>query len=111
MTQGRDTGCMPTPHFSFRLPVDQADSLRDMAKLYGAKDTSSFLREMVGAMCSNDMEKVKAFNGRLATKMGEQLTLKLNAVLDEATGAGKKAKKARKVAQGRKGGGRAGKRN
>jgi hypothetical protein len=74
---------MPTPHFNFRLAEDKANSLREMAKLYGAPNTSEFLREMVGAMCSGDVEQVKAFNGRLFQRIGEQLTLKLNATFDK----------------------------
>lgn len=73
---------MPTPLFSFRLQREKAAALREMATLYGSRNPSEFLREMVGAMCSNDLEQVKAFNTRLFQRMGEQLTLKLNATLD-----------------------------
>jgi hypothetical protein len=73
-----------TPHFAFRLPVDQAAALREMAKIYGAPNTSTFLREMVGASCSGDTEKIKAFNAKLFKGIGEQLTLKLSASIDEA---------------------------
>ena len=67
------------PVFTFRLPTEKAAALREMSKLYGALNTSDFLREMVGAMCSGDVEQVKAFNGKLFQRIGEQLTLKLNA--------------------------------
>jgi len=73
-----------TPVFTFRLPVDQAAALREMAKIYGAPSPSAFLRDMVGSSCSGDSEKIKAFNARLFKGMGEQLTLKLNASIDEA---------------------------
>jgi len=76
-----------TPHFAFRLPVDQAAALREMAKIYGAPNTSTFLREMVGASCSGDTEKIKAFNAKLFKGIGEQLTLKLSASIDEAMSA------------------------
>lgn len=73
---------MPTPSFTFRLPAEKAAALREMAKLYGAGSSGEFLREMVGSMCSGDVEQVKAFNGRLFQRIGEQLTLKLNAALE-----------------------------
>jgi hypothetical protein len=74
---------MPTPSFTFRLPSEKAAALREMAKLYGAGSAGEFLREMVGSMCSGDVEQVKAFNGRLFQRIGEQLTLKLNATFDK----------------------------
>ena len=72
-----------TPHFAFRLPVEQAAALREMAKIYGAPNTSAFLRDMVGSSCSGDAEKIKAFNARLFKAAGEQLILKLNTSIDE----------------------------
>lgn len=76
-----------TPLFTFRLPVDQAVALREMAKIYGAANTSIFLREMVGASCSGDTDKIKAFNAKLFKGIGEQLTFKLSASIDEAMSA------------------------
>lgn len=76
---------MPTPNFVFRLPTVERAALIEMAKLYGAPNTSAFLREMVGAMCSGDTDRVKAFNLRLFSKVGEQLALKLNATMDGLT--------------------------
>ncbi len=76
---------MPTPHFTFRLAPEKAAALRGMGKLYGSPSTSEFLRVMVGAMCSGDVEQIKAFNGQLFQRLGEQLTLKFNATLDEMT--------------------------
>jgi len=73
-----------TPNFVFRLPVDQAAALREMSKIYGSPNTSAFLREMVGSLCSGNAEKVKEFNAKLMRGIGEQLTLKLNAATDEA---------------------------
>lgn len=102
---------MATPVFNFRLPVDQANGLREMAKVYGAKNTSDFLREMVGAMCSGQPEQIKAFVGRLIQRAGEQLTLQLTAPLDAVTKAQKPVKKAKKKAKGKKGGGHASRRS
>ncbi len=69
---------MPTPIMNFRLPQAERDALHEMARIYGAKTTSDFLRDMVGAMCSGDAERVKAFNVRLFSKVGEQLGLKFS---------------------------------
>lgn len=72
---------MPTPIFAFRLPETEQAALVEMSKLYGAKNPSEFLREMVGAMCSGKPERVQEFNARLIRAAGEQLILKLNAPL------------------------------
>lgn len=100
---------MATPVFNFRLPTDQAAALREVAKVYGSKNTSEFLREMVGAMCSGESEQIKAFVGQLVRKVGEQLTLQLTAPLDAIAEPQKPAKKAQKRAKKGKGGRRAGK--
>jgi len=69
---------MPTPIMNFRLPPPERAALLEMAKLYGAANVSTFLREMVGAMCSGDAKRVRDFNVRLFSKVGEQLALKLS---------------------------------
>lgn len=92
---------MPSPQFSFRLPEKDKASLLEMSKVYGAASPGAFCAEMVGVMCSGDMERVKAFNARLIKGMGEQLTLKLNAALDGATDA-EKPRKTPKVKRGAK---------
>lgn len=97
---------MATPQFNFRLPTEQADSLRLMAKIYGASTPAAFLREMIGAMCSADVEKVKGFVARIVQKSGEQLTLQLNASLDAVAGAQKPAQEPRKERARRRGRGR-----
>ena len=83
---------MPTPTFTFRLPRADQEALAEMAKLYGSKNSSEFARELVGVMCSGDMERIKTFNGRLIARMGEQLTLKFNAAVDSANAVNAKAK-------------------
>jgi len=72
---------MPTPIFAFRLAESEQAALVDMSKLYGSKNPSEFLREMVSAMCSGKIERVQDFNARLIRAAGEQLILKLNAVV------------------------------
>lgn len=89
---------MPSPQFSFRLPEKDKAALLEMSKVYGAPSPGAFCAEMVGVMCSGDMERVKAFNARLIKGMGEQLTLKLNAALEGPAEAQKPAKKPRKPA-------------
>lgn len=70
-----------TPNCVFRLPSEERASLDEMAKIFGAANTSAFLREMVGAMCSGKTERVAEFNAKLIRAAGEQLILKLNAPL------------------------------
>lgn len=94
---------MATPLFAFRLPAEQAASVREMAKVFGAKDGSDFCRQMLAAMCSGQPEHIKAFVGRLIQRAGEQLTLQLTAPMDAVTKAQKPVKKAKKKAKGKKG--------
>jgi len=75
---------MPTPTFTLRLSAETQKSLADMAKVYGAPNTRAFAAEVLAVMSSGDIERVKAFNGRLIARAGEQLTLKLNAAMDAA---------------------------
>jgi len=75
---------MPTPTFTLRLPLVAQNNLREMAKVYGAPNTRAFAAEVLAVMSSGDLEQVKAFNGRLIARAGEQLTLKLNAAMDAA---------------------------
>ena len=95
---------MPTPHFTFRLAPEKAAALRQMAKVFESPTPSEFLREMVGAMCSNDRYQVTMFIEKLMTKIAGQLTLELTAPLKilEAPQPAKKRPTARKRA--RKGG-------
>ena len=88
---------MPSPQFTFRLPQKDKVALVEMAAIYGAPSPGAFCAAMVGALCSGDLERVKAFNARLVAGMGEQLTLKLNASMDAIAAAEKPAKKARKT--------------
>lgn len=70
---------VPTPIFNFRLPENEANDLRRVAKLYGAPSTSAFLREMLMVFCSGEPDQARSFVGRLFSRLGEQLTLPLNA--------------------------------
>jgi len=99
----RQAADMPSPKFTFRLPEKDKAALLEVSKIYGAVSPGAFCAEMIGAVCSGDMERIKAFNAKLIRGMGEQLTLTLNGALDAATGAEKPAKKARKLAKTGKG--------
>ena len=66
------------PFFGFRLPEQDAQSLRLMVKIYGAPTNAAFLREMVGAMCSGEVSRISAFNQKLMRAIGEQLSLDLH---------------------------------
>jgi len=68
---------MPTPHFTFRLPPDQALRLRQVAKIYGAVSASQFCREMVGAICGGTPEGASPFLQRLGMALGQQRQLDL----------------------------------
>lgn len=87
-----------TPVFSFRLPSAERENLVEMSKVFGAPNPRAFLREMVGAMCSGDGERVRAFNTKLIHAVGEQLVLRLHGPLP-----GKVVSKAKKVPKRRKG--------
>lgn len=93
---------MPSPQFTFRLPAKDKAALQEMSKIYGSPSPGAFCAEVVGAMCSNDPERVKAFNTRLIMRAGEQLTLKLNSAVDAAQPPEKPAKKPIKRAKAKK---------
>lgn len=84
--------------FALRLSPQVRQNLADMAKIYGSPTPSAFAREIITTMVSGDMEKVKAFNARLIAGVGEQLTLRLNATLDDAAAIASNAKKRPKKA-------------
>jgi len=75
----------------------------EVSKIFGAVSPGAFCAEMIGAICSGDLERMKSFNARLVRGMGEQLTLKLNTAMDAVAEAGKPAKKARKPSKKGKG--------
>lgn len=94
---------MATPIYSLRIPQKTQDEIAELARIYGAPNGRAFAREILEVITSGDLEKIKAFNGRLIKGMGEQLTLKLNSALDGPTEGRKPAQKPRKRAKGKKG--------
>lgn len=66
------------PVFTFRLPVEQANQLRGISRLYSDSGSSGvLLRDMVGAALSGDAQAMASFNARLLGRLGEQLTFDL----------------------------------
>jgi len=88
---------MPTPIFNFRLQPDKADQLREIARIYGAKSTSHFLRDMIEAAISGDPAAFTVFQARLIRQIGEQLVIQFPPPGTERT-----ERKARKVSKARK---------
>lgn len=68
---------MPTPYFAFRLPREERETLRQVAKVYGAANVSEFLRDMISALAGKDEERAKKFYARLMEGAGVQLQLQL----------------------------------
>jgi hypothetical protein len=73
---------MPTPTFALRLSLKTQQELAELAKVYGAPNPRALAREILEVIVSGDIERIKAFNARLITRMGEQLVLRLNAAVD-----------------------------
>lgn len=65
------------PLFYFRITPKSMEAMKEAGRLYGAPNTSAFLREMVEAHCCGDAERAEAFSKRLFTKLGERLQLEL----------------------------------
>jgi len=61
--------------FNFRLPVEEANALRALAKVTHAGNTSKLLRDMIESACSGNPERVAQFNERIFGAVGRQLTL------------------------------------
>lgn len=83
--------------FTVRLAKETQADLAQLARVYGAPTSSAFAREVLEVVVSGDFEKIKAFNARLLTRMGEQLHLQLAEVFDDA--AKKKAPRTKKRAR------------
>jgi len=95
---GVSAGVAKSPIFTFRLPAADLESVRELAKVYGAASTGAFIAELVGVVCSGDSARLTAFHTRLIQRVGEQLTLDLSAAMEAARTARKPAKQARKSA-------------
>lgn len=90
---------MPTPTFALRLSLKTQADLAALSKVYGSPNPRAFAREILEAVTSGDMERIKAFNQRLITRMGEQLVLRLNAVVDTPPKGNERRKRGRKRAR------------
>jgi len=76
---------MPQQLYAFRLPPETVSAIHEMAAIYGAPNSRSFVRDMLGAMTSGDIERINEFNGRLMRGIGEQLILQLTTTPAQAT--------------------------
>jgi uncharacterized protein (DUF1778 family) len=68
---------MPTPHISFRLKREQQIALAEVARINGNPTVSSFLREMIEALCGPKQEEAEKFALRLMERAGQQMKLHL----------------------------------
>ena len=92
-----------SPLFNFRLPEVDQQKVATMARVYGAATPSAFVREMVVAMCSEDVAQAHAFIGRLTGQMTLEFQQR---ALEEARNAAKghpRVKRRTKPKGGRRG--------
>jgi hypothetical protein len=66
-----------TPFISIRLNMQTQRAVNHLARMYGAPNRASFLREMITVFCSGDVEKIHAFNTRLFTNIGRKAQMEL----------------------------------
>ena len=69
---------MPTPLYNVRLDDGTKKRLEAVAKIYGAPNTSAFLREMLTSILSEDPNGPGAFLQRLGLALHRQAQLELN---------------------------------
>lgn len=90
--------CLPSPmskgrpRITIRMDEQDIAHLRDASRVYGAADVSAFVREMLHAVLSADVNERLRYVHALAVKLGEQLTLPLS----EAARTTRTARKPRK---------------
>jgi hypothetical protein len=68
---------MPTPLYRLRLARDLQAKVAEVGRIYGAPNTSVFIRELLSAVCSGDQKELFAFQARLSEKLTGQLMLEL----------------------------------
>lgn len=93
---------MPTPIFAFRLPVNQATKLREVARIYGSRNPSEFCREMFGAILGGNQETVGAFLRKLQQSLAEQLMEEMRAAAVAQKSPRTQDKRPRRVSRGAK---------
>jgi hypothetical protein len=94
---------MPTPNYNFRLPMAERETLRQLAKTYGASNVSVFLRDMISALAGKDEERAKKFYARLMEGAAVQFQLQLTVDAAKATGLPVVVVKRSKKARGHRG--------
>jgi hypothetical protein len=60
------------------MSKDETRMLKRVARIYGAKSVSEFLRDLIGGMCSGDAERLVRFQSRMAERMQKQMVLQLH---------------------------------
>jgi hypothetical protein len=71
---------MATPFYTLRLSTELKKKVAEIGKAYGAPNTSAFIRELLQAVCSGDVEQAAAFQRRLSEKLTGQLFMDFNAM-------------------------------
>jgi hypothetical protein len=71
---------MPTPHFTFRLPLEEQQKIQEVARVYGSPNASAFVREMVISIV-NGGAGTHAFLLKLGEKLSGQLQLEMEAAV------------------------------
>ena len=71
------------PHYTIRLQPQLKLKVDEISIIYGAVSTSAFVRDLLAAVCSGDLETATAFQTRLADKMSGQLQLEIQAKMTE----------------------------
>lgn len=87
---------MPTPLFNLRLGEKTRADLSDFAKLMRTTP-SGLAREILETFVCDDPERVKAFLRRISMVAGEQLSLRMDAVVDDVVATQKPVSKARRM--------------
>lgn len=67
------------PHITVRMAPEEIEHLREVARLYGSPDVSTFARELFAAILTSDVNHRMRWIHGFAMKLGEQLTLPLEA--------------------------------
>jgi hypothetical protein len=91
---------MAIPPYTLRVSFELRAKVEAIAEIYGSRTAPEFIRELLGAVCSGDLNQAQAFQSRLAEKLTGQMQLEIEA----ARNVGKPAVKAKsRLGQGKGG--------
>ena len=91
---------METPLYRLRLSKELQKKVVAIGKIYGAPNTSVFVRELLVAVCGGDLSAAQAFQSRLAEKLTGQMQLELVAAQERAARAQQPHQKRRSRVKG-----------